>query len=42
VEAFDFSGLVRADGHEGKDLADVALIHPDCFEQDRKFWEVLP
>ncbi len=42
VEAFDFSGLVRADGREGKDLADVALIDPDCFERERKFWEVLP
>lgn len=42
VEAFDFSGLVRVDGQVGKDLADVALMDPDCFERERKFWEVMP
>ncbi len=44
VTAFDLSGLVRADGGVGKDLADLCLIHPDCFESaaGRKFWEVMP
>lgn len=44
VSAFDLSGLVTADGSEGKDLADVARIHPDCFEsaEGRKFREVMP
>lgn len=44
VTAFDLSGLVLVDGTEGKDLADVARIHPDCFESEagRKFWEVMP
>jgi hypothetical protein len=44
VTAFDLSGLVLADGSEGKDLADVLRIHPDCFEsaEGRKFWEVMP
>jgi hypothetical protein len=44
VSAFDLSGLVVADGSEGKDLADVLKIHPDCFDSEagRKFWEVMP
>lgn len=32
VEAFDLSGLDRSDGVSGKDLADLVLIHPECFE----------
>ena len=44
VTAFDLSGLVMADGTEGKDLAELLKIHPDCFhaEAGRKFWEVMP
>lgn len=44
VTAFDLSGLILADGSEGKDLADVCRIHPDCLESEagRKFWEVMP
>ncbi len=42
VDAFDFTGLVRADGRPGKDLADVACIAPDCFEANRKFSNLLP
>lgn len=42
VRAFDLSGIVKADGTLGKDLADVCKISPDCFERERKFWEVLP
>jgi len=30
------------DGTAGKDLADVARIDADCFENSRKFWEVMP
>jgi len=41
VRAFDLSGIVKADGSKGKDLGDVCKISPDCFEQERKFWEVL-
>jgi hypothetical protein len=41
VDAFDLSGLIRSDGRPGKDLADVALIAPDCFERERKFWRLL-
>jgi hypothetical protein len=44
VTAFDLSELVLVDGTAGKDLADVARIHPDCFENGvaRKFWELMP
>ena len=42
VTAFDFSGLVLVDGSAGKDLADVCRVGADCFEAERKFWEVLP
>ena len=42
VSAFDLSGIVRADGSPGKDLADVCKIAPDCFERSEKFREVLP
>ncbi|MBI3869295.1 MAG: hypothetical protein HY299_12300 [Verrucomicrobia bacterium] len=42
VTAFDLSGLVKADGSQGKDLADVCGIGADCFETQRKFWEVIP
>jgi hypothetical protein len=42
VRAFDLSRLRLVDGTEGKDLADVARISPDCFECERKFWEVMP
>jgi hypothetical protein len=42
VTAFDLSGIVRADGRPGKDLADVCCIDYDCFERERKFWGVLP
>ena len=42
VLAFDLSGCVKIDGSAGKDLNDLTCINPDCFEQERKFWEVLP
>ncbi|MBI3413894.1 MAG: toprim domain-containing protein [Verrucomicrobia bacterium] len=42
VTAFDFSGLVLVDGSEGKDFADVCRMNADCFERERKFWEVMP
>ncbi len=42
VDAFALSGCVRSDGKEGKDLADVCQIAGDCFEEERKFREVLP
>jgi hypothetical protein len=42
VDAFDLSGLLRDDGRPGKDLADVCRIDQDCFEAERKFWELLP
>jgi len=42
VQAFDLSGIVKADGSAGKDLGDVCTISPDCLERERKFWEVLP
>jgi CHC2 zinc finger len=42
VDAFDFTGLVRADGMRGKDLADVVNIGADCFESHRKFWSMMP
>ena len=42
VTAFDLSGLVKADGTVGKDLADVALMNAETFESERKFWEVMP
>ncbi len=42
VTAFDLSGLVLADGSQGKDLADVCRICPDCLEKQRKFTEVMP
>lgn len=42
VTAFDLSGLMMVDGTEGKDLADVCRISADCFEQNRKFAEVMP
>jgi hypothetical protein len=42
VDAFDLSGLLRDDGKPGKDLADVCRIDQDCFEAQRKFWELLP
>ena len=44
VTAFNLSGLVMADGREGKDLADLLKIHPGCFDAEagRKFWEVMP
>ncbi len=42
VRAFDLSGIVKADGTVGKDLADVCKIAPDCFEREGKFREVLP
>lgn len=42
VTAFDLSGLVTVEGVAGKDLADVARIDADCFERERKFWEVMP
>lgn len=42
VRAFDLSGCVKVDGSLGKDMADVCKISPDCFERERKFWEVLP
>jgi len=40
--AFDLSGIVTVDGNEGKDLADLCRICPDCFERERKFWSILP
>lgn len=42
VTAFDLSGLVLVDGSAGKDLADVCRVSADCFERERKLWEVLP
>ena len=42
VEAFDLSRCIKMDGTLGKDLNDVTSIDPDCFETERKFWEVLP
>jgi hypothetical protein len=42
VTAFDLSGIVTTSGETGKDLADVCRIGADCFEAERKFWEVLP
>jgi hypothetical protein len=44
VIALDLSGLVCADGCEGKDLCDLLRIHPDCFEsaEGRNSWEVMP
>lgn len=42
VKVFDLAGIVRADGTPGKDLGDVCKIAPDCWERERKFWEMLP
>jgi hypothetical protein len=42
VDAFDLSGCVRIDGAAGEDVADILLIAPDCWEQSRKFHELLP
>jgi len=42
VTAFDLAGLVLVDGSAGKDLADVCRVSADCFERERKLWEVLP
>ena len=42
VTAFDFSGLAKADGTAGKDLADVCLIGADCFDGQPKFHHLLP
>ncbi len=42
VLGFDLTGITRTDGTPGKDLADVALIDADCFEENEKFKEVLP
>jgi len=42
VTAFDLSGLVKVDGAQGKDLADVCQINADCLEREPKFAEVLP
>jgi hypothetical protein len=42
IDAFDLSGCVRIDGATGKDLADVCLIAPDCWEHSQKFHELLP
>lgn len=42
VLAFDLSGCVKTDGSVGKDLNDVTSVAPDCFDRERKFWEVLP
>ena len=37
VDAFDLSGLVRADGEPGKDLCDVLNIGPGCRAEKAKF-----
>jgi hypothetical protein len=42
IDAFDLSGCIRVDGKEGKDLADVCLIDPDCWEENPKFRHILP
>ena len=42
VTAFDLSGLLLVDGTQGKDLANVCRVSADCFERERKLWEVLP
>lgn len=42
VTAFDLSGLNLIDGAEGKDLADVCRIAPDCFEGNQKWRGVMP
>jgi hypothetical protein len=36
------SGLVKLDGTEGKDLADLALLSAESFERDAKWAEVMP
>jgi hypothetical protein len=42
VTAFNLSGLVKLDGTEGKDLADLALLSAESFERDAKWAEVMP
>jgi len=42
VDAFNFKGLMRADGTAGKDLGDLLLIDPDCWERTAKFHQILP
>jgi len=42
VLGFDLSGITLTDGTSGKDLADLARIDADCFEESEKFQEVLP
>ena len=42
VDAFDLSGLFRDDGKPGKDLSDLCRVDQNCFEAQRKFWELLP
>jgi hypothetical protein len=37
VDAFDLSGLMRADGEPGKDLCDVLNIAPGCKAEKVKF-----
>jgi len=42
VAAFDLSGIVTMNGELGKDVADVARISADAFEQNPKWMELLP
>lgn len=42
VAAYDLSRIVKVDGTEGKDLADVALLSAESFERDSKWAEVMP
>ncbi|MCB1209515.1 MAG: hypothetical protein KDK97_09325 [Verrucomicrobiales bacterium] len=37
VDAFDLSGLIRADGEQGKDVCDVLNIAPECQAEKVKF-----
>jgi hypothetical protein len=41
IDAFDLSGLIRADGAAVKDLNDVTTIDPDCFEAERAVWSLM-
>lgn len=42
IDAFDLADLTCVGNRPGKDLADVALIDPECFERDPKFRGLLP
>jgi len=42
VDAFNLEGCMRGDGTAGKDLGDLLLIDPDCWERTEKFHQILP